>query len=491
MYSAKDSINADIQVFETWPEMEEWLERNKNNFLVPQSGVSHYQAPKVQTPKDAMIAAHVKIKIGDAKKETDLLEICKMGWRPSNHYYKAYLPGSDRVQLFAFSDGSFMVCKKSDKQNIFHSYDWNDVFEKCKALTTNALPNEEYAESKAWIGKPMDAPAQSVSPQATFQPAVGAALSAEYSLSPIEVNTLQILAQSKGGVTTQSNVMPEGFFVFQVPKGGMTFNVCAVGKKAISPTGKKYKVIHAYDGGQEDWDFANWNQAYSFISHNFGALTQVTDQSVKGTVGAAVTPQIFAQPTSAAQLPPNSPGKNSYTLAVGIDKPPTHTIRLTVQDEQTMADAGFEPKMVGSDPWYFHKQTGDAVKFFPNDTAKILFVKTNNKVVITKKIDDALAWIKSHFTAGVGAVSPIAQPPAAPKGQKAGAMYEKLLTDAGFEWDQNTGTYIQTLNKDSIEVKPFPKSTFLDSTTGQAKTFKSLPELAAFLKNYATGVKKK
>ena len=151
-----------------------------------------------------------------------------------------------------------------------------------------------------------------------------------------------------------------------------------------------------------------------------------------------------------------------------------------------MTSAGFEVKMVGSDPWYFHKQTGDAVKFFPNDTAKILFVKTNNKVVITKKIDDALVWIKSHFTAGMEAVSPLVSA----KGQKAGEMYNKIFTNAGFEWDEGTGTYIQTLNKDFIEIKPFPKSTFFDFTGGESKTFNSLPELAVFLKNYANGVKK-
>ena len=128
----------------------------------------------------------------------------------------------------------------------------------------------------------MDAPAQSVTPQATYPPSVGTVPSAEYSLSPIEVNALQILANSKGGVTIQASVMPEGFFAFQVPKDNTTFNVCLVGKKAISPTGKKYKVIHAYDGEQEDWEFPNWNQVYGFISHNFGALTQLTELICKG-----------------------------------------------------------------------------------------------------------------------------------------------------------------------------------------------------------------
>ena len=492
MYSAKDSINADIQIFDNFPDFQEWLERNKNNFIMPQIGTSHYEAPKVQTVKDSMLSSHQKIKITDAKKETDLLEICKMAWRPSNNYYKAYLAGTDRVQLFAFSDGSYMVCKKSDPQNAFHSYDWNDMFQLCKQLTVNALPNQEYDEGKAWIGKPMDAPAPSVTPQQQYTPSVGSAPQAEYSLSPIESGTLQILAVQKSGVTTQQNVMPEGFFVFQVPKDGITFNVLSVGKKAITPSGKKYKVIHAYTGGQEDWEFGSFNQAYNFINHNFGALTQVTDKSVKATIGATgVSPQIFAQ-QSTAQLPPPATSKAAYTVHAGIDKPPTHTIRLTTEDEGIMTSIGFEAKMVGTDPWYIHKQTGDTVKFYPNDTAKILFLKTNNKVVISKpSIVEALAWLKEKYTAAAGAISPIAQPASTAKGSKAGAMYEKMLLDAGFQYDQNTGTYIQAQNGDSIEIKPFPKSTFLDSSTGQSKTFGSLPALAQFVKNYATGVKKK
>jgi hypothetical protein len=490
-YSVRDSINADIQVFETWPEFQEWLERNTNLFITPQVGMHTYQAPKVATPKDKYLAEHVKTKIADVQKETDLLEICKMAWRPSNNYYKAYLPGDDRLQFFAFTDGTFLLCKKSDKHNIFVYSDWNQAFQACKSMSANALPNQEYDEGKAWIGKKLTDPAPSV-PSPVQSPSVGTVPQAEYTLSPIEVNTLQILAQQKGGVTTQANVMPEGFFAFQVPKGGMTFNVCLVGKKAITPTGKKYKVIHAFDGGQDEWDFPNWNVCYNFINYHFGALTQVTDASVKDTVGstASVTPQIF-QTTPSAPLPPNASSPAAYKAHVGIDKPPTHTLRLTAQDEQTMSNAGFEVKMVGSDPWYIHKQTQDTVKFYPNDKAKILFIKTNNKIVVTKTIADALAWIKDKFTAGQGAVSPIQQPTPSAKGSKAGAMYEKILLDAGFEFDQGSGMYVQNQSKDTILIKPFPKSTFTYAHSGATKHFSSLPEMAAYVKNYAAGVKKK
>ena len=453
---------------------------------MPQIGASHYKPTKVQTPKDAMLAAHQKIKIADVKKETDLLEICKMAWRPGNNYYKAYLPGDDRVQFFAFSDGSYMVCKKSDPNNIFHSYEWNVVFERCKQLTANALPNQEYDEGKAWIGKPMNAPAPSVQPQKSSTPSVGTA-PGNYSLSPIEKNMLQILAQNKGGVT--NGLAVSGYFIFEVPKDGTIFNVLSVGKVSISPTGKKYKVIHNYDGGKDEWDFPNWNQTYSFIAHNFGTLTQVTDHSVKTSVGATITPQIFSLSPS-AELPPNATSQSAYKVHVGIDKPPTHTLRLTVEDEQTMTNAGFEVKMVGSDPWYIHKQTQDTVKFFPNDVAKIMFLKTNNKVVVSKKIEDALEWIKSKYTPSAGAISPIVAPLPSVKGSKAGAMYEKYLVNAGFAWDDMGGDYFNAASQSKIEIKPFPKSTFTDAS-GNTKTFHSLPELAAFLKTNADELKKK
>ncbi len=501
MYSARDSINADIQVFDSWNDFKKWLDQNRNLFVMPQAGVGSYKAPEVPTAKSGILNSHQKIKIGDAKKEQDLLDQCKMGWRPDpgSRYYKAYLPGEDRVQLFAFSDGSYMVCKKSDNNNVFHSSNWDDVFSKCKELTINALENPD-DESKYWIGKPIDAAAQTYQPQPTPQaPSVGAPpQQAEYSLSFIEANTLQVLSQNKGGADTQLNATPEGFFAFQVPKQGHSgpFNILLVGKKAISPTGKKYKVIHVYDSYQssvgektEEWDFPNWNQCYSFIAHNYGALTQFLYQPVKGAIDATtVTPQLFTQP-SAAQLPPNSTSQNAYKVAVGIDKPPKNTIRLTVEDEAMMTNAGFEPTMAGSDLWYIHKKTKDTIKFYPNNQAKILFLQGNKGITVTKTIDDALEWIKVKYTAGAGAISPLSKPVTTTKGVKATSMFDKFFADAGFVWEPTDGIYHNTMNSDTIEIKPFPKSTVI--TADGAKTFSSLPALAAYLKNYATGVKKK
>ena len=338
-------------MFETWPEFEEWLDRNSNLFLKPQPGVSQYKAPKQMSAKETYLNSKLKIKL-DAAKETKLLEECKMAWRPSNHYYKAYLPGDDRFQFFAFSDGTFMGCVKSagDIGPTFH--DWNSAFHYCKAQTVNALPNEDYEEGKAWIGKAINAPPPHVTPsQASQNPSVGSAPSTEYTLSPIEVQTLQIIASQVGGVTVAPNQMPEGVTAFKIKlDNGMDFNVLTVGKKALSPTGKKYVVKHAVFGKTiEDWSFANWNQTLTFLKTNFSMLTQATSE-VKSSISLSAMTQMFAAQSN-APLPPPSNSKAVYTAHLGLNKPPTHTIRLTDEDEQMMAGLGFEPKMLGSDVW--------------------------------------------------------------------------------------------------------------------------------------------
>jgi len=494
MFTVEDTMDTDTQVFDNWDDFAVWMGRMSGSFIKPQSGSSHYQPTKTMSEKELFLSGKTKIKL-DGDKETKLLEECKMAWRPSNHYYKAYLPGNDRFQFFAFSDGTYMGCLKSTKAIGGKFDNWNDAFTYCKAQTANALPNEEYDEGKAWIGKAITANAPSITPKAasTQFPSVGSVASTEYTLGPIEINTLQILSHKVGGVTVESNVMPEGMTVFNVSIDAsgvpMKFSVLAVGKKAISPTGKKYVVQHAVYGGQtEEWSFANWNQTLSFIQMNFAALIQ-TVAAVKDTVTASVTPQIFATPSS-TPLPPPSTSPAAYKVHLGINKPPSHTIRLTEEDENIMKGLGFEPLMQGSDVWYIHKTIGDVVKFFPNDIAKILFIKTNNKVVVTKKIGEALDWLKVHYAGATK--SPIASAPQEPsqKGSKAGAMYEKLISDKGFVWQNSLGSYIHKDNSDSITIAPFPKSIFVDNSSGEEKKFGNLPALAIFLKGY-DGLKKK
>ena len=481
MFSAEDTIDADVKVFDDWNEVEGWVMDNQSNFVQPKSGLSHYQPTKQMSEKEKYFAGKIRIKL-DADKETDLLEKCKMAWIPSSHYYKAYLPGGDRFQFFAFSDGTYMGCAKSTNAVGPTLNDWVTALQYCKNQTTNALPNEDYNEGKAWIGLPITATSPHITPSIiSMPPSVGSVPSTEYTLAPVEVNTLQIIANQKGGVTVVPNIMPEGVTAFNIAIGNSTtFHVLTVGMKALSPTGKKYVVKHATISGEiEDWSFANWNQTLTFIKNNFSLLSQATS-TVKDTVTSVSSSSLFAQPSN-IPLPPPSHSKAIYTAHLGLNKPPAHTIRLTTEDEQIMTELGFEPTMFGSDLWYKHKTIGDVVKFFPNDVAKIMFITTNNKVIVTKKIGEALTWLQSHYAGATK--SPIAAAPLPSiKGSKAGAMYEKFLSDKGFVWEPDAGRYVNANTLDIITISPFPKSEIYNTATHKEQTFGSLPALANFLK---------
>ena len=299
---------------------------------------------------------------------------------------------------------------------------------------------------------------------------------AVYALSNVEINTLQILAnQTAGTITVDPTVNTMGVTWFKDKLGG----VLSISKKAVFPTGQKYVINHVTkDQGSEAWSFPNWNQAYSFIANNFAALTQ-TDTLIKNT--ATSTSQLYPQ-VSTTQLPPPSPSKVSYTAHVGISKPPAHTIRLTSEDENTLAGAGFTPTMQGSDVWYINKKIGDVAKFFPNDVAKILIMQGNTKTTVTKKISDAIAWLTAKYQGAT--VSPLIAPTApSTVGSKAGAMFEKTLTDAGFTWDSATGQYYtQEMSPDKLKISPYPKSTYTNGKTGEVQHFNSLPEMAMCIK---------
>jgi len=476
MYSVQDSMNADIQVFETPEKLEKWLTQNVFNFIKPIPGVSTFSKPKVKSKKDEILESHTKIKL-DAAKETQLLEQCKMGWRPSTQYYKAYLPGDDRVQLFAFSNGTYMVCKKSNPNEVYHKSFWDSIFLLCKTFTENALPNEDYDASKAWIGKSMGGVSSVPFKEPLMAPSVGTKPSTEYSLNNVEVNTFQILANQTGGtVTVEPNTAGSGMTLFLV--NGST--ALAVGKKSTTPTGQTYVVKHGVVGSPtEQWSFSNWNKTYSFVANNFAALTQIKNP-VQSTVSTLVTPQIFSQ-SSDAPLPPPSPSKASYKAHVGITKPPTHTIRLTQEDENALKSVGFEPKMQGSDVWYMHKKIGDVAKFYPNDVAKILIIMGNTHSAVTKKIADAISWLVTKYQGA--SVSPLVAPSTPVKdGMKAGAMFEKTLNDAGFVWDHMGFDYVNVKTNDTIKISPYPKSTYTNGQTGEVQHFNSLPEMAMFVK---------
>ena len=503
LFSIADSMDADVQVFATWPELEEILKHYASSFVKSTPGQYDYapSTPTKMSEKDKYLSEKVKIKLS-ADKETKLLEECKMAWRPSNSYYKAHLPNDNRFQFYAFSDGTFMGCVKSTGMIGVKSDNWNAAFNYCKNMTANALPlpSSEYDEGKAWIGLSMTAPPPKIIPSKAVptSPSVGAPPPVTYitpessnAMSSVEVHTLQILASQHSGIKVVPNAMPGVSVTFAITIGGYDFISLIIQKKAISSEGKNYVVTHFLtDGKNENWHFANWNQTYSFVKDNFSLLTQVASE-VAHQIFAPTSPSIMAQVSSTPMGYP-SLSKASYTAHVGIDKPPSHTIRLTTEDENEIKKLGFEPKMVGTDVWYVHKTIADTVKFFPNDVAKILVLnKDHISVVITKKIEEALEWLKVNYSGATQ--SPILAPPQdSPKGSKAGAMYEKILSTAGFNWDPVTSKYIKvnSFGYDStITIKPFPKSTLVDGA-GSMSTFDSLPALVAYLKNIPQDKKK-
>jgi hypothetical protein len=460
MYSIEDTMKSDIQVFDTWEEFEEWLKRMTSLFIMPKPGESYYYPKKAKSQKEVYLESHTKIKL-DAEKEEKLKD-CKMTWKPYEMHYKAYFVSGEIFEFYAFSDGSFMGSMLSSKNvgGVFSN--WPDALTYCKAQTVDALP--------------LMAPSPSAKPSV---PPV------EYSLNQNEIKSLEILGYKYGNIVVIPNVVfknPIGMTWVRISTSdGFVYDVLAVGKKATIPVGQSYLVKHVLkDGTSEEWTFYNWNQVYGFVAANFAALTQA-EVMVKGTTkSAGQTASLFHQ--SEVPLPAPSPSKASYKVHLGISKPPSHTIRLTQEDEDLLKSTGFEPKMQGSDVWYINTKLGDVVKFYPNDTAKIMFVKTNNGVVVTKKIEDALSWLVSKYTGA--STSPIVQQ-AAPStaGAKAGAMYEKILNDAGFKWDAATSQYYDSsMQGNTIKIFPFPKSTLKFGQTGQTKTFNSLPELAMFVK---------
>lgn len=219
------------------------------------------------------------------------------------------------------------------------------------------------------------------------------------------------------------------------------------------------------------------------------------------TPQASVTPTAY--PSIADQLPPHSASPAAYSVHTGISAAPTKTIRLTKPDEDAIVNLGFKPKLINGMIWYIHSGTGDTIKFFPNNTGKLLFTSTGGKgsiPVITFAIPKMLQWLQQKYT-GDTKVSPISAPtpkPSAPEptstaaapaatGINPGALFNPQIQAAGFTWDQKTGTYFD--GKNSLMIKP-NRSSLLIFGDGKMRQFKNLPELIAYLSDEYPAQKK-
>lgn len=231
-----------------------------------------------------------------------------------------------------------------------------------------------------------------------------------------------------------------------------------------------------------------------------GIDVQTTFATPPATPQASVTPTAY--PTVANQLPPNATSSAAYEVHSGLSYAPPTTVRLTKPDEDAIVKIGFNPKLIHGMVWYIHKGTGDTVKFYPNNSAKVLFNSgkfasklsgsgSKPPIVITFTIPKMLQWLQQKYTSET-TVSPISEP--APKatpekssttsasagqgGINPGSLFNPQIQAAGFKWDQSTGTYIDGSN--SLLIKP-NRSSLLYFGDGQMKQFKNLPELIAYL----------
>jgi hypothetical protein len=383
-----DDYKSDVQVFNTWDEAKQYIDLRikpdikKGSFGGAGAFGAASTPPPVKTDKQKAIESGTRIKLQKDAEEY-LFDKCKMVWRPSSRYYKAYFAGSKRFYLYAFSAGTFLTT--FNDSNGFEVFSFlNNALEDCYAKTSTAIPNPKAEEGKSYIGLPLGN-----TPNASSVPPVS--------------NT----------ASPTPNVLPFGAFMKGNPPIGMT-------------------------------------------------ATQ-------------------------SSLLANSPSKASYSAHVGINTPPKHTIRLTVADENMIKDIGFIPKMVGKDVWYIHQKTNDSVKFYPNNIAKAILVdKSTITPQITLPIDQMLPWLHKNFDAST-TKSPTNTPATTTTnvmsgGKKAGSIFEKWITNAGFKWDSignvySDGDYI-------INISPYPASIIRRISDGFILAqFNNLPSLGNWLKN--------
>lgn len=204
----------------------------------------------------------------------------------------------------------------------------------------------------------------------------------------------------------------------------------------------------------------------------------------------SITPTAY--PSVSNQLPPNSSSPSTYSVHSGISSSPTKTIRLTKPDEDAIVNIGFIPKLINGMVWYIHNGTGDTVKFYPNNKAKLLFTSTGGTgsvPVVTFAIPKMLQWLQQKYTNDTK-TSPISSPapkpstpsaatsPASTTGINPGALFNPQIQAAGFTWDQASGKYYDGQN--SLTIAPDRSSTLFISD-GPFKQFKNLPELISYL----------
>ncbi len=484
-YTLADDLKADVQVFDKFEDLAKYINSFKNDIKAPSSSPSgvYTPTPTPKSEKDIYLSSHSKIKLPKEKEEA--LYAIKMGWRPSSKCYKAYFSGTKRYRMYAFSDGTFLCAfDHTNDYKVFN--DWNVVMEYNKLHATGANDSHQ-SEAKSYIG---------LDPNKVVEPAEIPQKSAkDFEVSSLEQQAIaQLVKASFPETSTEKyNIGPlnNGLLLVQKNSNGSLANCFSVGKSANSSFGKAYKVNH-YIGSShpETWGFNQWVNAFEFIKNHINKL--VVQTIMAGQVNTSFTSPILP-PSSPVSLPPNATSNASYKVHIGITEPPKVSMRLTKEDEDAIGALGFEPKMIGQDVWYIHKIAKDAVRFYANDLAKLVFTNKNGASgPATLKFDIAkmLSWLAANYTPTT-TTSPL-QSGAAPTIQKgnatgasmvkaggiqAGSIFEKRIANAGFIWDASKNYYLDGTNTLVIHKD---RQSDLD-VNGEILHFNNLPDLINFL----------
>jgi len=515
LYVVADNLKADVKAFPTFEQAFSYVNGYKND-MQPSGSVADPYAPTpmVKSEKDMYIDAHTKIKL-PPDKEQKLLDI-NIGWRTKSgsKYYKGYYAAGHRLLLYAFSDGSFLITHNNT--TAYNTYlSWDQAYAAAKLYFPQLQEYPEKAQAQADIlaaqGK---APAPTTSAAGPGAPPLS---NKDYYLPSSDLAELTALVNTELPQFQYDKYIlgtaSDGMTVISKAKYHKTTVLFAVGKH-MDASGKPYKVAHHLNhGNKEAWPFGSWADTLKFIKTNLKALvnTGLSSPTPISMQKATVTPTAYSQP-SGKSLPPNSTSKASYSVHTGIAKAPTSTIRLTKEDENGLIGIGFEPRLVGDDVWYIHKTTGDTVKFFPNNQAKVLFTSKGSGMKvpgINGSIDKILAWLPTKYSAtttkspidtGASVVPPSAAlggtpTPSPEPGIKAGVMFEKTFTDAGFIWDDMGKDYIDYPNKipgeaaNILKIAPNRSST-LTFVDGTSRNFKDLASLVSYIKTEYPAQKK-
>jgi len=286
------------------------------------------------------------------------------------------------------------------------------------------------------------------------------------------------------------------------------------GAKRFILMAHKSGIFTCYFNGKSSNTFDTWTAAFQFAKNAtvgaepisakdpigtaalIGTSSTLANMSNIGKVApkASVTPSAYVP----APLPAVSVSKASYNIHAGINVPPSSTIRLTIEDEKILMAIGFTPRMILNAIWYIHSGTNDVVKFYPNNTGKITFVvKGQGNPGFTLPIDKMLEWLTSKYTISTK-ISPLTAVTAPSKPAKTGirlsGMFEKRLTEAGYEWNPTLMRYIQKSSNNKLLINP-NRSSVLTLGVGvdddQQVFFDNLPQLFNYLTNvinYLTNV---